>query len=267
MLPARLDDFKGWFKAYVQTFAGTEGSLSRALECKLLHTWDVCEAAVAIASSEGLPLEDRILAEAAGLFHDVARFEQYRDYKTFSDRKSIDHGEAGARLLLRERLLDGIDDGDRDTLLKAVSLHNKPLLPAGLPARDALFAKIVRDADKAAILDFSIKYFFDTTGYWKDPAIQLETPDTPGFSRSIAEAAISGRLILHSEMKNVNDFKISMFAWASDFNFASSAKMILRKGSYGKLASTLPEDHLTERLLSATLERLQSLSGSIAAAQ
>ena len=39
---------------------------------------------------------DAWIAHAVGLLHDTARFSQYRDYQTFQDSASFDHGDRGA---------------------------------------------------------------------------------------------------------------------------------------------------------------------------
>ena len=43
--------------------------------------------------------EDQDFWGLVGLLHDYARFEQWTDYKTYSDIKSIDHGDLAVKRL------------------------------------------------------------------------------------------------------------------------------------------------------------------------
>ena len=98
----QLDKLSDWFEHYAMSFADESGRLSKAAECKLVHTREVRNAAARIAKSpQGAKLSGSLalLAECGGLLHDVARFEQYKQFKTFQDAKSFDHGDAGARII------------------------------------------------------------------------------------------------------------------------------------------------------------------------
>ena len=44
----------------------------------------------------------RYLARLAALFHDVSRFKQYREFQTFRDADSFDHGEMSAEIFLHD---------------------------------------------------------------------------------------------------------------------------------------------------------------------
>ena len=84
-----------WFARYVDSFR-VGGALENMQELKRKHSRRVCAIACAIAESlEWNEEHDAWLAHAIGLLHDTARFEQYRDYKTFADAASFDHGERG----------------------------------------------------------------------------------------------------------------------------------------------------------------------------
>ena len=124
-----------WFARYVDSFR-VGGALENMQELKRKHSRRVCAIACAIAESlEWNEEHDAWLAHAIGLLHDTARFEQYRDYKTFADAASFDHGERGAEILAREFEWDGIEEGDREKLLAAVRHHNKIEIPTSTPPR------------------------------------------------------------------------------------------------------------------------------------
>ena len=43
------------------------------------------------------------IAEAVALLHDVGRFEQYKRYGTFNDRKSVNHAALGVEIMKKNR--------------------------------------------------------------------------------------------------------------------------------------------------------------------
>src|SRR5512138_1724073 len=84
-----------WFEEYVDDFRSSEREIQENIELKIGHTFRVCENITNIASSLDLSGEDIILAEVIALFHDVGRFEQLCQHKTFSDGISLDHAALG----------------------------------------------------------------------------------------------------------------------------------------------------------------------------
>jgi hypothetical protein len=202
-----------------------------------------------------------VLAEAGGLLHDVARFEQYKQFKTFSDRKSFDHGEYGAGIIREKGLCAGLPEAEAQMLLQAVALHNKIALPEGLPKDAASIAKVVRDADKIGILQFISRYLNEEADYWRDPAISFEMPDTPDFTPSIAAAVLEGKLVPHKDIRCVNDFLISLFAWPMDLNYAESARTLLEHALYFQIGKHLPPSPLLDEMMDASSVRLLMRAG------
>ena len=58
----------------------------------------VKEIAGKIARSLNFSEEEIKLAKVIGVLHGIARFEQYKRFQTFSDLKSIDHGDYGVEM-------------------------------------------------------------------------------------------------------------------------------------------------------------------------
>ena len=61
-----------------------------------------------------------------GLLHDIARFEQYTRFQTFSDLKSIDHGDYGVEILKQNNYIRKFIDTDEydNIIFKAIKNHN-----------------------------------------------------------------------------------------------------------------------------------------------
>ena len=146
----------------------TDGYDSSDIKIKLKvdHTYRVAEFSDRIARSltqEELEID---IAWLLGMFHDIGRFEQIKQYGTFVDRLSVDHAELGADILFREGLIgrfldDAVYAADRELIETAVRLHNKFRLPDELDDRSRMFCQILRDADKIDILHVQVEIPFE----------------------------------------------------------------------------------------------------------
>ncbi len=133
-----LNAVRNWFDAYTRSFAADGGGLPPMLQLKLDHSRRVADDCAAIARDLGWSAAETAAAEALGLLHDTARFPQYATYRTFSDRRSIDHGEHGRLIVEREGVLAAAGDVYGRSILDGIRYHNKRDVPAGLagPAND-----------------------------------------------------------------------------------------------------------------------------------
>ena len=146
------------FASYVARFDASDPKIA----LKASHTLRVAALAERIAGTVpqlAAPAEVG-LAWLLGLLHDVGRFEQVRRYGTFSDADSVSHAALGARVLFdgldgaAPTIRDYVDDASEDELLRtAVELHSSWRLPPDLPARTRALCEVLRDADKADILE------------------------------------------------------------------------------------------------------------------
>lgn len=131
---------------------------------KLRHSLYVAKLAKKLAKKLNL---DPLLAYNIGLLHDIARFEQYTKFQTFSDIKSFDHGTRGTEILFDENLIEKfkIDSKFYSIIKPAIFFHNKKhltkkLLSEYLTSQNIthsleeiyLYCNLIRDADKIDIL-------------------------------------------------------------------------------------------------------------------
>ncbi len=245
------------FDRFVARFRGPDGSLPFALEAKFKHTGEVCEITEKIVAGEArFSPRDTLVFRLCALFHDISRFEQYDKFKTFLDRHSFDHGDRSAALIDELGLVPELPAEDRACVIDAVRVHNKFAIPAEFPLEHLAAAKMVRDADKLAILRLIIRFF---NGDISDPTIRLDLEDTPGWSPSILETALSGKCVVYTDMKNINDFKIGLFAWSGDLNYPASGTLALDEDLFGRLRALLPASADIDRLLGLARARLEKL--------
>ncbi len=137
-------------------YAGHYDAEDVKIRLKIDHTYRVAAIAERIARSLTNDPERVDFAWLSGMLHDIGRFEQLRRYGTFIDRLSVDHAELGADLLFVDGLIGDFaemqaESAERAMMETAIRQHNKLALPEDLDEDTAMYANILRDADKCDI--------------------------------------------------------------------------------------------------------------------
>ena len=208
------------FKDYVKKYNIEDDKI----RLKVAHIERTSMIAKEIAQSLNLSQEEVELAELIGLLHDIGRFEQIKQYHTFSDKDSVNHGEYGVKILFEEgKIRNFIEDSQYDEIIKkAILNHNKTNIENGLNKRELLHTKIVRDADKLDIFYIltidEIKTIYETKDISKE-----EITD------EIYQEFICDRKINYSKMKTSADKVVSHFAYVFDLYFEYSIRYIYEK--------------------------------------
>ena len=159
------------FKEYVKNYDPED----KKIMLKIKHIERVANLSKKMAEELNLSEEDTQLAELIGLLHDIGRFEQIRLYHTFVDRKSVNHGELGAKILFEDGLIRNfIETNEFDEIIKkAIINHNRGRIEEGLTERELLHAKLVRDSDKTDI--FYILITGEEKTIWETDNMNNET--------------------------------------------------------------------------------------------
>ena len=144
-----MKDIMKLFNDYAKTFELKNKNIMR----KFHHSYRVMEFSIEIAKSLDLNEEDIRVIGIAGLFHDIARFEQWTQFETYIDSKSFDHGDMGYDIT-KELFIDKFDlnSEEKEIVLKAIKNHNKYKVDTNLTEKELLFSNIIRDADKLDII-------------------------------------------------------------------------------------------------------------------
>lgn len=211
-----LDKAKEEFIKYTEYYDLTNENIER----KQKHSLRVMQISEQIAESLKLCQEEIQLATLIGLLHDIARFEQYTKYKTFRDMDSIDHGDYGAEILQHD-MRKYIETTQYDEIIKkAVKNHNKYKIEEGLSAKEEIFAKIIRDADKIDILYESVEMFWKG----KEHIIENSTITEDVIEQFNDCIQIKRRKERRSE-NSINEI-VFVIAFIFDINFKEGLKII-----------------------------------------
>lgn len=234
-----LTSLKGWFSAYCRSFYTTDISDQRNISLKETHTYRVCGNILLLAEGLALGENDTNLAKTIALFHDVGRFPQYRQYKTFKDADSVNHAALGVKVLAEERVLDDLEE-DRQVIIRAIGLHNVFSIPEGLDEKSSLYLKLIRDADKLDIWRVFIEYY-NLPEEERASAVSLGFPDIPECSTEVLDSLRKGEMVNLSKLKTLSDFKLLQLSWVYDLNFPISFRLVAERDYINRIADTLPK--------------------------
>ena len=174
---------------------------------KYHHSYRVMEIAHDIAVSLNLNDDDIELASICGLFHDIGRFKQWTEYKTYEDEISIDHGDIGY-----EALKDFLNDyKDKDIVLNTTKYHNKYSVD-NFDKRTMLFCNIVRDADKLDII--------------REQCNQIIS-DKIVLKKKLLDNIYDRKMCRNIDLNNEVDHILLMLAWIFNYNFKYSYHFLL----------------------------------------
>jgi len=212
-----IENAKKEFIKYVDGYDFT----SENINMKKYHSLRVMEISTKLAKEENFTDEEVEIATLIGLLHDIARFRQYTEYKTFSDRKSFDHGDIAVQILEQDNYLRKFIKTDKyDEIIKvAIKNHNKFAIEEGLTEEQNKFCKLVRDADKIDILYLAID------NLWKN---EKEVMESSKLNPDLKKEFDNKKSILYKNYKQIRyaDKIIQFLAFIYDFNYKASFKLI-----------------------------------------
>lgn len=239
--------FREWFVNYADSFNSLNGKGWKNIELKRVHTYEVCRNALHIAE-DVLGGTDIILAEAAALFHDIGRFQQYALFKTFDDRISVNHGKLGAEILDREKLLIDLSPGEREIILQSVRFHNAFSVPELKNPLAIQILKLIRDADKLDIWRVFIEYF-QTRKEERASAVGVGLPDLPGYRADVLAGLSSETIVPFGKARTLNDYKLVQLSWIYDLHFKTSFRLLVERNIIDRLCETLPQSEDIQKVI------------------
>ena len=257
---------KNVFKKYTDNYDTSD----EKIKLKVDHTYRVAALSERIARSLGLGDDDTNLAWLIGMLHDIGRFEQLKNYGTFSDAESIDHAHYGVELLFEDGLIEkfvsenaakdlkGTKDlketavkseseeketkeiSELDILRKAIWNHSAYRVEEGLSERVRMFCNIIRDADKIDILkvnyDVTLEVIYDVT---------TEELKNSGVTDEVMKAFMEHHAVLRSLKKTPIDNLVGHAALVFELVYNESFKIVKEQGYIEKMLSYVSDNQDT----------------------
>ena len=214
------------FNTYVKNYDMDNVNINR----KVFHSYRVENIAEEIAKSLNLSEEEIKLAKLIGLLHDIARFEQYTKYQTFSDLKSIDHGDFGVEILKQNNFIRKFIETDEydNIIFNAIKNHNKFKIEDGLTEKELLYSKIVRDADKLDI------YFERLTMFYQTPE-DLEAVENGIITDEHMKQILKNEDIERKINQNKMDSFLLLLCFVFNYNFKYSFEIMYKEDYINRL--------------------------------
>jgi HD superfamily phosphohydrolase YqeK len=235
MYQSQMILFYNWFDQYVASFYTGNMDVDVNYRLKQEHIKRVTLNCSTIAKSLELDHEDTLIAESIGLFHDVGRFAQYRDYKTFSDAKTGSHALIGIKVLQEAALLSCFSSQEQQVIYDSIEYHNLLKIPENIPERTLLFSRLIRDADK-------LDAFYFLTDKKETRTYNLDQPaEEDLFSEKVIESVLQCRSIDFKDVITYCDRKLLEISLVYDLNFDYSKQYVIQNKYIEKLIEHLPE--------------------------
>lgn len=233
-----IENVKRVFREYIKNYDLNDGKIA----LKVAHILRVSSISKKIAMSLNLSKEDVELAELIGLLHDIGRFEQVKQFNTFVDTDSINHGEYGVKILFEDNLIEkfNIEEKYYKTIKIAILNHNKSRIEEGLTQKELLHSKIIRDSDKIDIFYVLLTDSIENT--YGCLSLKQET-----FSDEIIREFKEDHMIDYKKRKTYGDRWISHITYVFDFYYKNSYILIKEN------------DYINKLLLKAEFENAETL--------
>ncbi len=221
-----IEKAKKEFMNYMQNYDNNE----KKIVWKISHTFRVMEYSKEIAESLNLSKEQIDIATLIGLLHDIARFDQMKIYKTFSDKESFDHGDVAIQILEKDNFIRKFIETDKyDNIIKtAIKNHNKFKIEENLNSEELLFSKIIRDADKLDI------FYEAITIFWNDEE-EINLIENSYISEPYYKSFEDKMVIKRNKEQTKLDSVIVIVAFIFDINFEYSFKNIKKNDFINKI--------------------------------
>ncbi len=211
-----IEEFKNYTDNYLE--------YGEMITLKINHTLRVVKHCEQIAKSLNMTDEEIFIAKIIGLLHDIGRFKQWKEYKTFKDFESIDHANLGVEILKKDNYLRKFikDDKYDQLILDSIMYHNKLDIPKDLDDTTLKFAKLIRDADKIDILYLYI-----------DKEVDLELDNE--FTNDVYKMILQGNIMKREDIKTKTDRLSVTFGFVFDINYKYSFKYLKENDYFNKI--------------------------------
>lgn len=229
-----------WYVAYAEEMKNVNPQLEDAVTLKYRHTLRVCDEMEQLCDSISLHGNVRFCGMIAALLHDVARFEQFRRYGTFSDKESENHALMGIGIIEKKQLIDILDKKDRSYIITAIRYHNTVSLPEKLTDTELLLCRLLRDADKLDIYRIVLDHYLNPQPQRRD-TVQVSIPEGNTVSPEVLQGVRDRKFISYGKIKTVADFKMIQVGWVYDLNFPHSFACVQKRSYLDDLERQLPD--------------------------
>ena len=144
--------FHSWFRNSLKCFYSENPKIQENIRLKEEQTLRVCKEILQLSKALDLNMNALRLAETIALFHDIDRFEQFRTYGTFNDKKSENNATLGLKVLEETNVLIQLTKTQSSIAYKAIGYHNVRKLPTQQMKNLIVYLERVYDTPNVGII-------------------------------------------------------------------------------------------------------------------
>lgn len=227
----KYDNTKKYFEKFVNENFDINDS---KIKHKMNHTYNVVENAKYLCECLKLDEINTELAMIIALFHDIGRFDQTKEMKTFrEDITNFDHATLGVKFLFENGEIKNYIDNELyyPIIKKAIANHSKYILDeTGMTDTEILHCKIIRDADK--IDSFRAKTVDDI---YTMANINKEDIENSKVTEKVYDTFKDHKTILSKDRQTGLDIWVSYIAFIFGLEFKGSYELINKNDYLNKL--------------------------------
>lgn len=243
-----FNKLKEWFNHYIEDFNFNNNEDQQHIDLKYHHSYRVLNNINELIEDLKLTQDEQFTAKIIGLFHDLGRFEQYKQYKTFSDDKSIDHAELAVKILKEQNILKNNNIANtinKYIIYTSIQYHNKPKLPNYLTNKQLKFCKLIRDADKIDIWNIFVQRYLREK---QNSKAILNLSQKPGITPEIFKNIINKKTVYYNNLKTLDDLKLMQMGWVYDLNFTKSLELVKKKRVIDIIYNTMSNSRYADQV-------------------
>ncbi|MBN2212984.1 MAG: HD domain-containing protein [Bacteroidales bacterium] len=222
------------FNALAGSYLSDDTLCNSHIEIKRVHTLMVCEEIKSLAEETGLSTEKARLAYIIALFHDIGRFRQFQQYRTFDDSRSVNHAALSVDIIKSDGFLEHIPETFHELIFQTILNHNIPFVDGYENSETELFTKLLRDADKLDILRVITSDDLRHVLEWEEKTDSYRVPDT------ILQRFRDHQIVTLDLVRSVNDLRMVRISWIFDINFSLTIQKIKERKYLEKLFGLIP---------------------------
>lgn len=257
-----FEEEKSWFEKYINNFYKPDNEkYNENIELKRYHSIKVSERMNDLSAYLKLDIRNTNIAKITGLYHDIGRFTQYRDYNTFSDDESLYHGDLGVKVLKTEQRPLRVTSKEFEDILTAIYNHGLPELESISDPGRVRLCKMIRDADKMDIFRIVDNYnqeILSGKRQNRNVSLELGLKNKDKISKKVMDAFMQGKIVLKSDMEFINDFKLLQIAWIYDMNYNFTKKYVLESGHLENIINTISSPAEREKIYQKVLSDIKN---------
>lgn len=222
-------------KRYFEKFLNESFDINdEKISYKINHTYNVVENAKYLCECLKLDEINTELAMIIALLHDIGRFDQAKEMKTFrEDITNFDHATLGVKFLFKNGEIKNYinEESYYPIIEKAIANHSKYILDeTGMSDIEILHCKIIRDADK--IDSFRAKTVDDI---YTMANINKEDIENSKVTKKVYDAFKEHKTIISKDRQTGLDIWTSYIAFIFGLEFKGSYELINKNDYLNKL--------------------------------